>query len=349
MPLLTSPRLQWLRRLMFWLEAERAHHWAITYFRWHSRWLEKSGAMIKRPSSVTLHEARGFEALAFANRVGIAAGFDKGEVIAPALFAVGFGFVEIGTVTPRPQAGNPKPRLFRLPSEGALINRMGFNNPGAECVGARLAHLRCKLGDHLGPIWLNIGKNRDTPNERAHEDYTAVMSQLYPLVDAFVLNISSPNTPQLRDLQAPAALSDLLAHITRHQSALAVRHGPRPLLVKLSPDMSEEALSDAAAVINSHAVQGVILTNTTLERPLINPQTTPAGGLSGRPLKTLSERALTLMKPLLRSDILIVSTGGISSFEEGAARLAAGAQLIQIYTAFVYQGPRLVNELATLK
>jgi dihydroorotate dehydrogenase len=284
--------------------------------------------------------------LQFPNRVGLAAGFDKNGIAIDALGALGFGFVEVGTVTPRPQAGNPRPRIFRLPEAHAVVNRMGFPNEGVAALAARLGTRRFR-----GVCGVNIGKNAATPLDRAGEDYAACLQAVYPFADYVTVNISSPNTSGLRELQREARLAPLLEGLLAQRARLAAEHARHvPLLVKLSPDLSDEELSATATVIGSLGIEGVIATNTTTRRPGVAGQQGAAesGGLSGEPLFAQSLEAVRRLRARLGAGVVIIGVGGIASASSGREMLAAGADLIQLYTGLVYRGPRLVRELAQL-
>jgi len=294
--------------------------------------------------------ARAVEALGlrFEHPVGLAAGFDKNGDYLDALGALGFSHVEIGTVTPRPQPGNPRPRLFRLRGARALINRMGFNNRGADYVAARVA-----AAQYRGVRGISIGKNAATPLERAVDDYLACLRKLYAVADYFAINVSSPNTRGLRTLQSRDALAGIVEPLQEERERLAARHGKRiPLLVKISPDLDHEELRDLAAALRSHALEGVIATNTSTriagyEAELERAQ---GGGLSGAPLRDKSLAALRTLREELGRDMPIIGVGGLMSADDVRARLAAGANLVQLYTGFVYRGPALLNEcLSTLQ
>lgn len=287
-------------------------------------WARFAHARIPERDPITLWGQR------YANRFGIAAGFDKGDVVAKALFALGFGFVEIGTITPRPQPGNPRPRLFRLKAHQALVNRMGFNNLGAQVVAQRLA----KLGKLAGPVWINLGKNKDTPNERAADDYVAALRVLQPHGDVFVVNVSSPNTPGLRDLQAEDALRPLLTRVVAEAKG-------KPVLLKLAPDLADNALPGLVKLAREVGLSGLIATNTTIARPVPSNE---AGGLSGAPLRA---RANDVMKLLHQTDdtLVLVGVGGVMNAEDFAERRAAGATLVQGYTGFIYGGPGWVRRV----
>ena len=279
--------------------------------------------------------------LRFAHPLGLATGFDKGEVLAPGLFALGFSHVEIGTVTPRPQPGNERPRLFRLPEHRALVNLMGFNNAGAEACAARLAALAPE--DRPGLLGVNVGRNKTTPNERAADDYLACIDRLHAHADYLVVNISSPNTPGLRRLQERAALEGLLGACVDRARALPV---PKPLLVKLAPDLSDEALDEAVDVALAVGASGVVATNTTLQRPGASaghPQASEAGGLSGAPLEAMATRAVRRIHLRGGGRLPIVGVGGIMSAGDAWTKIRAGACLIQTYTGFIYGGPGYVR------
>lgn len=284
--------------------------------------------------------------LEFANRVGLAAGFDKNGVCIDALGRLGFGFVEVGTVTPRAQAGNPRPRVFRLRDARAVINRMGFPNEGVEALAARLRARRFS-----GICGVNIGKNAATPLEQAGSDYAACLQAVYAYADYVTVNISSPNTSGLRELQREARLAPLLASLLELRGRLATEHGRHvPLLVKLAPDLSDEELTATAGVIGALGIEGVIATNTTTRRPGVEGMrgAAEAGGLSGAPLFELSLGVVERLRSLLGARAVIIGVGGIGSAERGRRMLAAGADLVQVYTGLVYEGPRLVRALARL-
>jgi dihydroorotate dehydrogenase len=262
---------------------------------------------------------------------------DKGEVLAPAWFRLGFGWVEIGTVTPRPQTGNDAPRLFRLIPHRAVINRMGFNNAGADAVAERLS----RLGPMPGPVCINVGRNKTTPNERAADDYVSAFRALAPFAQIASINVSSPNTPGLRALQSE--LGTLVAAVVAARNALPRRV---PVLVKLSPDEPDERLAEMAQAAVAAGAEGIIATNTTLDRGAVegHPRAAEQGGLSGAPLK---DRAQHVCKLLYRSvKVPIVGVGGISTAEDAYARIRAGASLIQLYTALIYEGPTLPRRIS---
>ncbi|MEC9383146.1 MAG: quinone-dependent dihydroorotate dehydrogenase [SAR324 cluster bacterium] len=297
------------------------------------------------------------------NPIGLAAGFDKDGRIHPALFALGFGFVEIGTVTPRPQEGNPRPRLFRLKEDQAVINRMGFNNQGAWKMAERLVAntLKIKSADAdifelsedypaniaSGMLGINIGKNKDTSLEKATDDYVSALSTLHPFAEYFTLNISSPNTENLRNLQEKEALRILLDSVCARRDELDRNHSRNtPLLVKLAPDLDGEALKNSAHVIQEFSIQGVIATNTTVERPeLKSKNRTETGGLSGKPLQKRSTAMIRTLFAELGTDIPIIGVGGIFNGADAYEKIRAGAAAVQIYTALIYEGPGLVRKV----
>lgn len=282
--------------------------------------------------------------LHFQNPIGLAAGLDKNGDYIDALASLGFGFLEIGTVTPKPQPGNPKPRLFRLPEDEALINRLGFNNKGVDYLIERV-----KQKKFTGILGINIGKNRDTPIENAVQDYLLCFQKVYPWASYVTINISSPNTSGLRDLQQTELLQNLLRTLKEEQKKLFTAHQKYvPLAVKISPDLSDEELQVLGEVVLQEKMDAVIATNTTLSREnLKNTQfAAEAGGLSGKPLSARSTHVIKMLNAILQNQIPIIACGGIFSKEDAAEKLAAGASLLQIYTSFIYRGPKVVQELA---
>ena len=297
------------------------------------------------------------------NPVGLAAGFDKDGRIHPALFALGFGFVEVGTVTPQPQSGNPRPRLFRLLKDHAVINRMGFNNQGAWKMAERLVAITLKIkledteyfdhsGDYpaniaSGMLGINIGKNKDTALENATEDYVSALSTLHPFADFLTLNISSPNTEDLRNLQEKDALRALLDSVCARRDKLDQNHlRNTPLLVKLAPDLDDDALENCIRVIQEFSIQGVIATNTTIERPeLKSKHRNQSGGLSGKPLRKRSTELIRNLSAELGADVPIIGVGGIFNGADAYEKIRAGASAVQIYTALIFEGPGLVRKI----
>jgi dihydroorotate dehydrogenase len=317
-----------LRRLLFALDPETAHHLALGCLRWLPA---INLAEVATPISVF--------GLKFPHRIGLAAGFDKNGVALRAWERLGFAFAEIGTVTAKAQPGNPRPRIFRYPRERALINRLGFNNDGAEVIAQRLARLRERGSWPRIPIGINIGKSRATPLEAAVEDYLSSFHKLRVHADYITLNVSSPNTPGLRDLQAPAQLDELLRAISAERSQT-------PLLVKIAPDLEAPALDELVVVCETNAVAGIIATNTTLDHSAIPPAADEKGGLSGAPLR---EKSSAIIRHLAtRTSVPIIGCGGIFDTNSAREKLEAGAKLLQIYTGFIYRGPALVRELAQL-
>lgn len=329
-----------IRELLFCLPAEASHTVALkamvaSHRLGLSGLLAAGGGKLAQPVRLL--------GIDFPHRVGLAAGLDKNGDYVDALLAQGFGFVEIGTLTPRPQPGNPKPRLFRLQAEQAIINRMGFNNKGIEHACQRLAKRRVS-----GVVGINIGKNFDTPVERAVEDYLTCLRHCYTFADYVTVNISSPNTPGLRSLQLGAELDKLLQQLKQEQANLAVEHGRYvPLLVKLAPDLTETELEACCNSLLSHAIDGVIATNTTLDRRRIahSRYVGEAGGLSGAPLTEASTAVIARIKEHVGNRMPIIGVGGIMSAADGVAKIAAGADLLQLYSGFIYRGPALIDEI----
>jgi dihydroorotate dehydrogenase len=273
----------------------------------------------------------------FKNPVGLAAGFDKDAKLYRELSNFGFGFIEIGTLTPKPQPGNPKKRLFRLPQDKALINRMGFNNQG---VSAAIPRLQKNKNIIIGG---NIGKNKMTPNEKAVEDYTYCFDALYPYVDYFVVNVSSPNTPNLRELQEKKPLTDLLNTLQKRNQAT---EKPKPILLKIAPNLTDEQLLDIIDIVKTTKTDGVIATNTTLSREgLESPNRSESGGLSGKPLTDRSTEVIRFLSQKSQKAFPIIGVGGIHKPKDALEKLNAGADLIQLYTGFVYEGPGVVKRI----
>lgn len=329
-----------LRPLLFALPSEAAHAAALTVLRGLGvlPWV--------RPAHTETVHLLGLE---FPNRIGLAAGFDKNAAAIVGLARLGFGFVEVGTVTPRPQPGNPRPRLFRLVEDRALINRMGFNSAGIESVAANLVRIRRgEQGVHIPigvPVGINIGKNPATPLSDAAADYLACFSALHSVADYVVVNLSSPNTPGLRDLQAAATARALIAQLAAARDRLAAG---KPLLVKVAPDLAPADLEATVAAALEAGANGFVAVNTTLARPasLGSRRAMEAGGLSGRPLFPLALDTVRRLRSFVGDAPAVIGVGGISSSADARALLDAGADLVQVYTALVYQGPGLVRRLA---
>ena len=318
------------RPLLFALEPETAHRVALFLARFdffHSR----------IPDCPV--KAMGLE---FPNPVGLAAGLDKDAAHIDALGRLGFGFIEVGTVTPRPQPGNPKPRLFRLPPARALINRFGFNNVGVDAFMRNVARSRWR-----GVLGINIGRNADTPPERAVDDYEICLEKVYPSASYVTVNISSPNTQGLRSLQEKDALEQLLARLTAKRQRLAERHGKRvPLVLKIAPDLDKQQVGAIAQAVLRHRIDGVIATNTSVSREGVEglPRFTEAGGLSGAPIRDRATRVLRELHVHLKNEATMIGSGGIVEQNDAAEKIRAGAALVQLYTGLIYRGPRLVTE-----
>ncbi len=326
---------------LFRLDPETAHHLSLLAL----RGAEKCGVLGLVSPAGQGDRAVEVMGLKFPNRVGLAAGMDKDGDCIDALGRLGFGCVEIGTITPRPQSGNPKPRLFRLIAQEAIINRMGFNNPG---IDAGVANVR-KAKAFRGIVGFNIGKNKDTPNENAADDYLACLRKAYPVAGYIAVNLSSPNTPGLRDLQGVEASARLLERLKQEQQKLAAEHGKQvPLLFKVAPDLDAAHIRDLSRVFLDGGLDGLIATNTTIARDAVagHPRAGEAGGLSGRPLLLPSNEVLRAFASHLGGRIPIIGVGGISAVDDAREKIRAGAALVQIYTAFIYQGPKLVRALA---
>jgi dihydroorotate dehydrogenase len=324
-----------VRPLLFSLDAETAHHVAMRLLATASHFdlaLRVLSSFQPASKPITLF------GLTFPNPVGLAAGLDKNGVALPAWAALGFGFIEIGTVTAKAQPGNPKPRIFRFPEQQALVNRLGFNNDGADAIAQRLRALRESGRWPAVPVGINIGKSRATPLEQATDDYLYSFRVLRDFADYITLNVSSPNTPGLRELQEPEKLLELLCAIGNETGT-----APKTLMVKISPDLSGGELKAILAVCEENGVSGIIATNTTLDHSLIPTQLDQAGGLSGAPLR---EKSTALLREIAaRSTIPVIASGGICDADSAREKFHAGAQLIQLYTGLVYRGPQLLREI----
>ncbi len=322
-----------LRPLLFTLDPETAHHLAL-------RALQMPGALAALRKFAPPPRPLSFFGVSFRNPLGLAAGFDKNGVAIPAWDALGFGFVEIGTVTAKAQPGNPKPRIFRYPDEQALINRLGFNNDGAEVIATRLRRLRASARPPTIPIGVNLGKSRVTPLEEAAADYLFSFRLLQPLADYIALNVSSPNTPGLRSLQHYEALVDLLRTITTENARSPLA---KPILLKIAPDLSEEELHEIVRACEEFGLAGIIATNTTLQHVPIPPAVDEAGGLSGAPLRARSTDVVRTLRA--QTALPIIGVGGIFDAASAREKFQAGAQLLQVYTGYIYRGPGLLREL----
>jgi dihydroorotate dehydrogenase len=329
---------KWLvRPLLFQFDPEKVHYFSTSSLRILLKipllsYLFKKSYQYESP----LIEKDVFNIL-FKNPVGLAAGFDKNAEFYKEMHALGFGFIEIGTVTPLPQEGNPKKRLFRLKQDKAIINRMGFNNKG---VKAAVKALKNK-GDII--VGGNIGKNKITPNEKAIEDYDICFKALFPYVDYFVVNVSSPNTPDLRALQDKEPLLKILSHLQKLNN---LEPKPKPILLKIAPDLNDSQLIDIIDIVEETNIAGVIATNTTIKRDnLISHNKTETGGLSGKPLSKRSTEVISFLKQNSKTKFPIIGVGGIHSAEDALEKFEAGAELVQLYTGFVYEGPALIKKI----
>ncbi|MFA7292753.1 MAG: quinone-dependent dihydroorotate dehydrogenase [Rhodocyclaceae bacterium] len=331
-----------IRKFFFSLDAEDAHGIGMRGVSLLS--CNALGSVLAKPVPSCPVEVMGIK---FPNPVGLAAGLDKNGDHIDGLAALGFGFLEIGTITPRPQPGNPRPRLFRIPEKQAIINRMGFNNEGVDKLIANVKAANFpKRGGILG---INIGKNFDTPIEKAADDYLACLEKVYPLASYIAVNISSPNTKNLRELQKDEALDALLAPLKAAQQRLADTHGRYvPLALKIAPDLEAEQITGIADLLRRHRMDGVIATNTTIARSGVEGciNATETGGLSGAPLFAASTAVVKQLATALQGELPIIGVGGIMSGDDAAAKIAAGASLVQFYSGFIYRGPDLVSEAA---
>jgi dihydroorotate dehydrogenase len=330
------------RPFLFRLDPETAHELTLASLARMQgtplRWAYRNGFV---PDPIELAGLR------FPNRIGLAAGLDKNARCIDALGGMGFGFVEVGTVTPRPQPGNPRPRMFRLPEANALINRLGFNNDGLDAFVANVQRSRFRRQGRL--LGLNIGKNAATPIEDATGDYLACLSGVYPHADYVTVNISSPNTKNLRALQSDEALDALLSAIAARREELAARHGRRvPIFVKIAPDLDAGQVEVIAATLRRHGMDGVIATNTTIKRDSVKglAHAEEAGGLSGGPVLDASNRVIAQLRATLGRGYPIIGVGGVLSANDALSKLQAGADVVQIYTGLIYKGPALVDEIA---
>ena len=328
-----------IRPLLFALDPERSHDLTL--------------GLLRLPgATAALHRLYGAQVpplpveimgLRFPNPLGLAAGLDKDACAVAPLAAMGFGFLELGTVTPRPQAGNPRPRLFRLPARQAMINRMGFNSAGLDQFLANLGR-----GPRPGIVGINLGKNKDTPADEAVDDYVRGLRAVYAHADYVTVNVSSPNTPGLRDLQGEAVLGTLLAALKAEQTTLASHHGRHvPIALKIAPDLADDAIDAIARLLLHHRLDAVVATNTTVTRPGLEaePQARESGGLSGAPLRTRSTEVIRRLHATLGGRLPIIGAGGVFSAEDAWEKLVAGADLVQIYSALIYRGPGIVRSI----
>lgn len=337
-----------IRTFLFMLEAERAH--AVSLF--FLEFLYRTGLLRLFTGKPIASPVKLF-GLEFPNAVGLAAGLDKDAEHIAALQACGFGFIEVGTVTPKPQAGNPKPRLFRLIEDEAIINHMGFNNQGVDALVRRVGSWAGRWRSKPCILGINIGKNRETPIHNAIDDYVAAFEKVYETADYVTMNVSSPNTPGLRSLQYGEQLESLLSVMKRTQSSLQQKHNKYvPLLIKIAPDLEQNEVEQLAVTFLKHKIDGVIATNTTNiatdDRPELKSKafTQQQGGLSGRPLKYKSNQVLSWLVTRLDGKIPVIAVGGIMTANDALEKFALGASLVQIYTGFIYQGPALVHDCA---
>ena len=323
---------------LFQIDAEKAHDLALKTL----KFAEKTGVLSLYPKA-PICAPREVIGLTFPNAVGLAAGLDKNGAVIDGMAALGFGFIEVGTVTPRPQPGNPKPRLFRVAEVQGIINRFGFNNLGVDNLVKNV-----KAAKYRGILGINIGKNFDTPNEKAVDDYLICMQKVYAHASYITLNISSPNTKNLRDLQEKSALSVLLATLKLEQTKLAEKHGKYvPIALKIAPDLNLEQVNEIADLLMQHKIDGVIATNTTLARDAVTGMKNGAeiGGLSGAPVRNQSTVVIQQFSKCLQGALPIIGVGGILSGADAVEKIAAGASLVQVYSGLIYQGPKLVRDV----
>lgn len=331
-----------LRPLLFSLDPESAHHLTLPALKRAAAW--GLTGILGKPAA----DPRTVMGVTFPNPVGLAAGLDKDGAFIDGLAALGFGSIEVGTVTPRAQAGNPKPRMFRLPAANAVINRMGFNNGGVDAFVANVQASRF-YQERQGVLGLNIGKNADTPIERAADDYLHCLEKVYPYASYVTVNISSPNTKNLRQLQGASEIDALLSQLKQAQQRLADQHKRYvPLALKIAPDMDNEQIKNIAEALIRHGIDGVIATNTTTSRDAVQGMThgAEAGGLSGAPVFHLSNQVIRGLKAELGDALPIIGVGGIFSGADAKTKIDAGAALVQVYTGLIYRGPALVKECA---
>ena len=329
------------KRLLFRLDAEAAHDFTVAQIARLQQmpvFLRLLASRCRPPQSA----AKELWGLKFPSPIGIAAGFDKNALMIPFLGAIGFGFVEVGTVTLHPQPGNPRPRMFRFPDHRALINRLGFNNAGAHAVAERLQRWRASAAVDAPPLFVNVGKNKEVPLDRAADAYAQCYMRVARWADGAVLNLSSPNTPNLRDLQRPEHLEALLTLVRSVRDEMPFARGQHPIVIKIAPDLDSAQLAEICDVTTKLA-DGMICTNTTIDRPFV---TNEAGGLSGKPLMKKSTSVLAEVRKHVGPAYPLIGVGGVFDVNDVREKLAAGADLVQLYTGFVYEGPGLPSRLA---
>ncbi|RZK82104.1 MAG: quinone-dependent dihydroorotate dehydrogenase [Pedobacter sp.] len=335
---------QLIKPVFFKFDPEKVHHFVVKRLKWFHEHFPLGQTILRSSFDVNI---KGLErevfGIKFRNPVGLAAGFDKNGEYIEALSNIGFGFIEVGTVTPLPQPGNDKPRMFRLEADKAIINRMGFNNKGVDTLAERLRLLKSKNSTIV--IGGNIGKNKNTPNEEAVSDYIKCFDRLHEVVDYFVVNVSSPNTPGLRALQEKEPLKELLNTLQQRNLKNEVT---RPILLKIAPDLTDEQLDDIIEIVNETGIAGVIATNTTIDRNGLYTREevkNEAGGLSGKPLTKRSTEVIRYLSENSNKAFPIIGVGGIHSAKDAQEKLAAGASLVQLYTGFIYEGPGLIKDI----
>ena len=327
-----------IRNLLFLFDAEKVHHFTFSLLKIVFNIPFVASVVKARHVINDKNLERNLFGLKFKNPIGLAAGFDKNAVLFDELSNFGFGFIEIGTVTPKAQEGNPKKRIFRLKKDHAIINRMGFNNDGVDAIVKRLKNKKTNI-----LIGGNIGKNKITPNEKAVDDYIICFKALFNVVDYFVVNVSSPNTPNLRDLQEKKPLTDLLNSLQKENNLTKHR---KPILLKIAPDLTENQLLDIIDIVKATKIDGVIATNTTLSREGLNSlNKNEVGGLSGKPLANRSTEVIRFLAVKSNKAFPIIGVGGIHSAQDALEKINAGADLVQLYTGFIYEGPKLVKEV----
>ncbi len=342
MPLVSlAPMYRFFLKILFAIPPENVHYMVMDWLNAFYKFAPTRPVLKKLFSIKNKGLEKTLWGIRFPNPVGLAAGFDKDACFTDALSCLGFGFIEIGTLTPRPQPGNPQPRLFRLPADKALINRMGFNNAGVDAAVKQLKKRKEKV-----IIGGNIGKNKDTPNADALRDYEACFTALFPVVDYFVVNVSSPNTPGLRELQDKEPLTKLLLRLQE----LNKEKGSKPLLLKIAPDLTDAQLDDIIAIVALTGIQGIVAANTTIDRsnlqtPVSETDTIGAGGLSGMPLRERATEVVKYLHEKSNGAFPIIAVGGIFTAADAQEKLDAGASLVQVYTGFIYEGPGIVKRM----